>query len=301
MNPEPPPEVLDLLAEREAARARKDYAASDVLRDRIRATGWLVNDTPEGSRLEPAPAFDVADPRAIADTLSQPATTAISVHLLYEGFPEDLERALRGWSVGLADQSYELFVVDNASGEASAIEGIIGGHPTARCLHLQPSVGWASAVNAGLKGSRGELIVVADLSLEPFGDLSGLIAAFDDPGVGLAGPYGLITDDMREFRSAPGPEAHAIEGYLLAVRRSYLARGLFHERFQWYRNADIDLSFQVRSEGARAVVVDLPVRKHEHRGWEAVPETERSERSRANHAVFYGRWRDREDLIRSRP
>jgi hypothetical protein len=44
----PPPEVLALIQEREAARARRDWATADALRQRIAALGWQVRDTPEG-------------------------------------------------------------------------------------------------------------------------------------------------------------------------------------------------------------------------------------------------------------
>ena len=48
----PPPEVLALVEERQAARLRKDWPASDALRQRIAGLGWQVLDTPEGPRLE---------------------------------------------------------------------------------------------------------------------------------------------------------------------------------------------------------------------------------------------------------
>jgi cysteinyl-tRNA synthetase len=52
--PVPPPAEVDVLvAEREAARASKDFAASDELRDRIAELGWVVQDTPTGSVLVP--------------------------------------------------------------------------------------------------------------------------------------------------------------------------------------------------------------------------------------------------------
>ncbi|TDD46008.1 cysteine--tRNA ligase [Kribbella antibiotica] len=42
--------VKALLEQRQAARARKDYAASDAIRDRLKALGVVVEDTPQGSR-----------------------------------------------------------------------------------------------------------------------------------------------------------------------------------------------------------------------------------------------------------
>lgn len=49
--PEPPADVLDLVEEREAARARRDWATSDALRERIRELGWEVRDTRTGPEL----------------------------------------------------------------------------------------------------------------------------------------------------------------------------------------------------------------------------------------------------------
>jgi cysteinyl-tRNA synthetase len=50
---EPPQEVQKLVSAREAARAAKDFGASDELRERIAELGWLVQDTPAGSTLVP--------------------------------------------------------------------------------------------------------------------------------------------------------------------------------------------------------------------------------------------------------
>jgi hypothetical protein len=47
----PPGEVLELLAQRAAARIAKDFATSDKIRDQIAALGWLVQDGREGQKL----------------------------------------------------------------------------------------------------------------------------------------------------------------------------------------------------------------------------------------------------------
>ena len=47
----PPSEALELLEERNQARADKDWAESDRLRDAIAALGWQVQDTPDGQKL----------------------------------------------------------------------------------------------------------------------------------------------------------------------------------------------------------------------------------------------------------
>jgi cysteinyl-tRNA synthetase len=48
-----PPEVVELLQSREEARAARDYAEADRLRDEIRAHGWEVRDGPDGPELLP--------------------------------------------------------------------------------------------------------------------------------------------------------------------------------------------------------------------------------------------------------
>ncbi len=49
--PTPPPAVLELVAAREAARQRRDWATADALRAQIQAQGWTVRDTPTGPEL----------------------------------------------------------------------------------------------------------------------------------------------------------------------------------------------------------------------------------------------------------
>ena len=48
---QPPEEVKALLDRRQAARADKDWAESDRLRDEIESFGWQVQDTPEGVKI----------------------------------------------------------------------------------------------------------------------------------------------------------------------------------------------------------------------------------------------------------
>jgi cysteinyl-tRNA synthetase len=48
-----PAEIRALAAAREAARARRDYAEADRIRDELRARGWEVRDGPDGPELLP--------------------------------------------------------------------------------------------------------------------------------------------------------------------------------------------------------------------------------------------------------
>jgi GT2 family glycosyltransferase len=293
-----PADVERLLEERVRARASKDFARADAIRDEIAALGFEVRDTSKGVTVESRHPPSTIDPAAIPSVLDEPATLAFSIHLLHEGFRDDVERFLAAAAKHLAGVDYEVVLVDNRSEDASWLEEHASDR--VRILHLGREVGYAQARNAALKTSRGQIIVLVDLSVEPTGDfLSPLGAAFDDPSVGVAGPWGIVSEDMREFTSSEGPEVDAIEGYMLATRRELLAKGLLHEKFRWYRHADIDLSFQLRAFGTKAIVVPVPAEKHTHRGWNMLGDEERAKRSKRNWNTFFDRWKSNHEMLLS--
>lgn len=170
-----------------------------------------------------------------------------------------------------------------------------------RVITLNPPLGFAAAVNAGIEAAAGDVIVLFDPGVELKGDaLSPLITALEDPRVVVAGPYGLrASGNLKEFEKSPGPHVDAIEGYCMAFRRSdAIAVGGFDSKFRFYRIADVEFSFRLRDRGGAAVVVpDLPIERHEHRLWESTDPAERERLSKRNMYRFLDRWRDREDLI----
>jgi GT2 family glycosyltransferase len=212
---------------------------------------------------------------------------------------------LRGVAAHPPAASWELLIVANAP--QAPLDPLLAASwpaepslPAATVLPSEARLGWADAVNLGLRRSRGKVTILLDTSLEPTGDLvSPLLAVFEDPTVGIAGGWGVTSDDGREFVEAPPGEVDAVEGYCLAVRREALRSvGGFDAHFRFYRHADLDLSFAVRDAGWRAVSVgQLPVNRHPHRGWEAFPPEERDRLSKRNFYRFLKRWRDRSDLL----
>ncbi len=53
--PPAPPDVVELLQARESARAERDFARADALREQLRRLGWEVRDGPDGPELLVAP------------------------------------------------------------------------------------------------------------------------------------------------------------------------------------------------------------------------------------------------------
>ena len=49
---EAPQAVLDKVNERQQARRAKDFARSDAIRNELAASGWIIEDTPDGPRVK---------------------------------------------------------------------------------------------------------------------------------------------------------------------------------------------------------------------------------------------------------
>lgn len=293
-----PADVRRLLDERASARAARDFARADALRDEIAALGWEVQDAAGGSTARPILAPEVTPEEPLLDG---PATVAASVQVVAEDHRDDLGRCLRGLGAHRSDATREIVIVDNAASfDVDALLAESDAGADARVIRSDERLGWADSRTLGMRRSRGEVTVLLDTSLEPTGDfLMPLLAPFEDERVGVAGGWGVTSRDGREFDEAPPGEVDAIEAYCLAVRREALrAVGGFDPRYRFYRNADLDFSFAVRAAGWRAVRTEpLPLMRHEHRGWTSLPAVERDRLSRRNFYRFLERWRERTDLI----
>jgi cysteinyl-tRNA synthetase len=176
-------------------------------------------------------------------------------------------------------------------------------------VRTSEALGQAAALNIGIRRSRAPIVVVLDPSITVGGDIiTPLVAALDDPSIAVAGPFGLVSEDLRHFDeiSAPGStpiDAAAIQGYLMAFRRAEAAaRGPLDEAFRFYRNLDIWWSLVLRDEGEdrpprRAIVVPaLPLERAEPHAWRTTPPAERDRLSKRNFYRLLDRFRTRLDL-----
>lgn len=303
---EPSAKVRALAKEREAARIERDFIRADAVRDELASLGWRIRDGADGSQLEPIPRAAPIDPARAPDHLTEPVTRACSVQLVHEGFIEDLARFVRALVSHHDLREVETIVVDPATGDAEAIAELLADVPGASVILLDRDPGWGAARNVAIRASSGAVSVFADLSIEPTGDvLTPLMRAFQDPGVAVAGPIGVVTTDLFTWSEAATGTCDAIEGYLLATRRDLLRdAGLVDERFTWYRNADLALSLQLRdaAAGGAARQVEVPFRKHQHRGYlRFEDDAVRDRMSRRNYNLLLERWRDATHLLTGAP
>jgi GT2 family glycosyltransferase len=180
--------------------------------------------------------------------------------------------SLRGTS-----EPFELCVVDNASTDGT--EAFFGSAvlPFARRYHRNDAnVGLIRALNRGTTVARGDVLCFLhnDTEMRDVRWLARLRAALDEPGVGLAGLYGVrrlrrdgryvgrtIVHALEGSATIMGDvvEVVAVDGVCLTVRRAVLeAAGGFDEGYGFFHGYDRDLSFAVREAGLRCVVVNAP-------------------------------------------
>ena len=304
-----PEDVLSAAHDRAAARAARDWAEADRLRGEIEAAGWKIVDRGTDFALEPAHPPTVEDAglirygtsAAVPSRLTEPALGVATVVLVATDWPDDLRRSLAGLERFAPAGVSVVVVADAASPEQAAAIPAEG--ETVEVVRTSDRLGTGAAWNVGIRRAAGPVIVILDTSVEPTGDIvTPLVAALDDETVAVAGGFGVRSTDLRRFEEAGPGDVTAIEGYAIAFRRSDAAdRGPIDEHFRFYRNLDLWWSLVLRDEGEgrpprRAVAVEIPATRHEHRGWTSLPDAERERLSKRNFYRILDRFRARDDL-----
>ncbi|MGD0122646.1 MAG: glycosyltransferase [Candidatus Limnocylindrales bacterium] len=288
----PPAEITHLVRERTEARLRRDWPRADALKAQIEAAGWRVTD--HGSRTSVGPAAPVSinvhgDPRygsaaAVPSLLDAPATAAWTVVVPASEEPERLSRLLSALR-SHAPAGTQIVLVANDPSEAQAaalwVEAFdrspIGG-AVPEVLRTSERLGYAAALNIGLRRTAGEFVLLANATAWPSGDaLSPLAAALRDPAIAVAGGFGLAAagpgplrpNALSRIEAGPPPgatpseaaDATALEGAWLAFRRSdYVELGPLDERFVTPAWLDVWWTLRLRAgaepEGAEYVEPD---------------------------------------------
>jgi hypothetical protein len=252
----PPAEITHLVRERMEARARGDWATADVLKAQIEALGWRVTDRGRRSSVSPAmPAtLEVAgelrygSAAAVPSLLDEPATAAWTVAIVASETPDRVSRLLAALRAHAPTGTQVVLVANDPSdSQAAALEpgtpdrAPVGGS-VPEVLRTSTRLGFAAAVNIGLRRAAGEIVVLADGSAWPTSDaLSPLAAALADPTVAAVGGFGLVAPEAGPLRpnalerpdgSFAVQDVAALEAGWLAFRRSdYRELGPLDEHF----------------------------------------------------------------------
>ena len=305
-----PSNITSYLKTRFSLRVSHDYGKADRIRKAVESDDFIVLDHATQSRIRPKTAWErrkeqwpsISSSREVPSLLSLPATKQLSFVVIACNYLEDVQRCINSVICYSSNDHVEVVVVDNGStdgtsewlNEMKTVNDV-------KVIHTDHVLGDGMAKNIGLKQSLGHIVVLMDTSVEITGDVRSLLRnGLADKRIGLMGPWGLLSEDLHHFHQEVScGEADAVQAYFMAFQRDLLNEvGLMRETFRFYRNLDIDFSFQVKDKGYRVVADStIPAIRHEHRQWFALGEEERDELSRKNFNLFLRRWRDRHDLL----
>jgi GT2 family glycosyltransferase len=197
-----------------------------------------------------------------------------------------LERCLRSLRAQHFSD-FELLVVDNGSTDDS-LALVQQCFPEARCLAMGRNVGFAAAVNAGIRATCGEFVVLLnnDTEADP-GWLAGLVEALDRRPEFTFAASRMRQDERRDLIDGAGDALNwygipskighgetdgaafdeerevfgACAGAALYRRSLFAEIGLFEETFFAYIE-DVDVSFRARLAGHRCLYVPAAVVYH---------------------------------------
>lgn len=295
-----PHDVQELADLRVQARADRDYATSDALRDQLAALGWGVKDTPDGQLLGPLPPYPVL-PSVAALPDGAADGRRCTVGLLVEGWAEDLRTCVEAL-LEHAPEDVVLVLLDNGSDVGETVHELAA-HPRVEELHVERVAGWAEARNALLRADSAAFHVIMDVSTVLEGDALGpLLEALQDPTVSAAGWRGVaVQDGWTSFTDSPAGEVEALLSYLLVVRRATAIATPIPVKARFYRNADLEWSFLLREAGGRLIAVDVPARQDRHRGYHDSDPEFRDRESKKTYDRFLQRFRGREQLRLPKP
>ena len=312
-----PSPVAAQVRERGVLRHGKNYEPADQIRHELKSAGYELRDTARGSLVvprRPEEEFTVISSSIdVTDNTSSPDLFEFSVNLLAHNSREDLERCIQSICRHSASHHIELVIIDNGSTDDTLaylqqlarrgdLKGDDGQRTGLQVIFADHNLGFAAGRNATMRASKGHYIILMDTSIEVKGNIwEPLAQTLADSNIGVVGPYGLVTDDLRDFREAAGPDVDAIEGYLMAFRRELLPEvGWIDEKFRFYRLMDIYYSFFFKTSGYRVVTTPLVaerIEKHPHREWYSLSEDEQATRSKKNYDIFRDRWHHGESLL----
>ena len=309
---ETPPEALEQLLRRAHLRDMAEYSAADQIRAALEEVGYVVEDHERGSRIRPKAEWEkltedrdvVSAAAEVPSLVEQGDAHDVTIGIVACNYVDDVKRVVTSALSWSGDRDVELVVLDNGSTDDTGkyLDDLASSDSRVRVIHADHVLGEGAAKNIVLKQSLGRIVILLDTSVEVTGDLIGPIETMlSDDGVGVAGPFGLRTDNLHHFHDGEGEsgDMDAMQAYCFAFRREDLAQvGLMRESFRFYRNLDIDYSFHFKEQGKRIVAdQSLPVVQHEHRVWNELAEAERDELSLKNYRRFLEKWGERADLL----
>ena len=293
-----PESVHELARARQEARALRDFAQSDLLRDEIAALGFEVVDVAGGYELRPKKRYPIYESTRDIKQINS-GKYAITVAMIIEGFHEDAVATVKSIKEHSPDCAIAMLVI----GEA----GILADQLDARTslVVVTENFGWGENANALLRNATSEFIVIMDPSTRFTGDaITPVLAELtqrDFVAVGWKGGLINLEDEWRSVDDKGAGEVDVLFSYFLAMNSAdAINAGGFNNRAIYYRNADIEFSLRLRQSNGRLLQIDLPLEQARHHGYYDTDEEFREIQSKKNYDRILERFRGKSTILSPR-
>jgi len=292
-----PDSVHELAKARQAARAEKNFALSDQLRDEISAQGFEVVDVAGGYELRPKKRFPTYESTRDIRPINS-GKYEITVAMIINGFHDDAVK-----TISTIKECSQCAIALLVLGDP----GILVNELDARTslVQLTEDFGWGENANALLRNVTSEFIVIMDPSTRFTGDaITAVLAELkkrEFVAVGWRGGLINLDDEWRSVDDKGAGEVDVLFSYFIAMHRedALAVRG-FSNRALYYRNADIEFSLNLRHSNGRLLQMDLPLEQDRHHGYHDTDPEYRDAQSKKNYDRILERFRGKTAILSPR-
>lgn len=291
-----PDSVVELAKARQAARANKDFALADSLRDQIFAAGFEIADVASGFELTPKSRYPVIEKLRDLRPFALHAHD-LTVLLVIDGFIDDAIICINSIKAN-SDCNIAVLTIGPAGALVDAID-------QRTALVEIAEAGYGEAVNALLKNVDSKYVVLMDPSTTFTGDpITPALAELNKGefvAVGWKGGLVNLADDWRSTDDKGDGEVDVLFSYFLAVDRvAALEVGGINQRAIYYRNADIEFSLKLRHGMGHLLQMQLPLEQGRHHGYHDADPQYRELQSKKNYDRILERFRGKEAILSPR-
>ena len=292
-----PDSVHELARARQAARAEKDFALSDQLRDEIAAQGFEVVDVASGYELRPKKRFPVYESTRDIRPINS-GKFEITAAIIVEGFHEDAITCIRS-----IKSNSQCAIAVLVIGEPGDLVNELDARTS--LVQINENFGWGENANALLRNITSDYVIVLDPSTTFTGDavtpVLEELKKRDFVAVGWRGGLVNLEDDWRSTDDKGPGEVDVLFSYFIAMHRedALAARG-FSNRAVFYRNADIEFSLNLRHSNGCLLQMDLPLEQGRHHGYHDSDPEYRDAQSKKNYDRILERFRGKTAILSPR-
>jgi hypothetical protein len=292
-----PESVHELARARQEARAVKDFAKSDELRNEIAAQGFEVVDVAGGYELRPKKRYATYESTRDIRPINS-GKYEITVAMIIDGYHEDAVETLKTIKQH-SDCAITMLVLNEA--------GILADQLDARTslVVVTEDFGWGENANALLRNITSEFVIIMDPSTRFTGDAVAPVLAElkkrEYVAVGWRGGLVNLEDDWRSVDDKGAGEVDVLFSYFIGMHRedAMAARG-FNNRALFYRNADIEFSLGLRHANGRLLQMELPLVQERHHGYHDSDPEYRDAQSKKNYDRILERFRGKTAILSPR-